>query len=878
MQFLRRDGMKFSVTMMSRCRSAKVHTMHAGDEPATPPSPWALAWRQSLRDLRAGELRLLLVAVTLAVAALTAVGFFADRLERGLGRDARQLLGGDALVASDRPTPQAFVDVARQRGLSVATTTTFPSMARAPDDRGGASRLVAVKAVSEAYPLRGRLKLRSAPGAPERDAAGAPEPGTAWVDASLLDALQLKMGDTLLLGDAALKVARIVAIEPDRGAGFQSFSPRVMLGHGDLAATGLVQPASRVTYRMAVASPTGRDADVSAFVRWTEEAVERQKLRGVRVESMESGRPEMRQTLDRAEKFLNLVALLAALLAAVAVAIASRDFAERHLDDCAMLRVLGQPQRSIAWAYAIEFGAVGALASGAGVLLGLAVHHVFVLLLAGLVQVELPPVGVWPALFGIGVGLTLLLGFGLPPVLQLARVPPLRVIRRDVGGLKAASLVVLGAGTIGFAALLVAVASDLRLGLIAVGGFAGAIAVFALLAWLAVRALQRLVPDSNAPRWLVLATRQIAARPAFAVLQVSSLAVGLLALMLLVLLRTDLIASWRAATPPDAPNRFVINIQPEQAQAFRSTLEAAGVQRYDWYPMIRGRLVAINSQPVSPERFSDERAKRLVEREFNLSHSDTLPGHNLVTRGAWKSEETGAASVEEGLATTLGLKIGDRLGFDIAGQLHEARITSLRKVDWGSMRVNFFVMFPVARMPDLPASVITAFRAPDKVPGFDNALARDFPNVTAVDVSAQIDQVQRVLGQVIRAVEFLFGFTLAAGLVVLFAAVSATREARAREFAVMRALGAGKQLLQRVQRAELAGVGALAGGLASIAAIVVGWALARYAFEFQWTASPWVPLAGTLAGALLALAAGWWGLREVLRRPVVETLRRATSE
>ena len=848
------------------------------DEPSGPPSPWALAWRQGMRDLRAGELRLLLVAVTLAVAALTAVGFFADRLERGLGRDARQLLGGDALVASDRPTPQAFIDEARQRGLSVATTTTFPSMARAPEDRGGASRLVAVKAVSEAYPLRGRLKLRAAPGAPELDAAGAPDPGTAWVDGSLLDALQLKMGDTLLLGDAALKIARIIAIEPDRGAGFQSFSPRVMLGHGDLAASGLVQPASRVTYRLAIASPIGRDADVSAFVRWTEEAVERQKLRGVRVESMESGRPEMRQTLDRAEKFLNLVALLAALLAAVAVAIASRDFAERHLDDCAMLRVLGQPQRSIAWAYAIEFGAVGALASSAGVLLGWAVHHVFVVLLSGLVQVELPPVGAWPALFGIGVGLTLLLGFGLPPVLQLARVPPLRVIRRDVGGLKTTSLLVLGAGTIGFAALLVAVAADLRLGLIAVGGFAVAIAVFALLAWLAVRALRRLVPDSSAPRWLVLATRQIAARPAFAVLQVSSLAVGLLALMLLVLLRTDLIASWRAATPPDAPNRFVINIQPEQAQAFRHTLEAAGVQRYDWYPMIRGRLVAINSQPVSPERFDEERAKRLVEREFNLSHSDTLPGHNQVTRGAWKAEETGAVSVEEGLATTLGLKLGDRLGFDIAGQLHEARITSLRKVDWGSMRVNFFVLFPVAQMPDLPATVITAFRAPEQVPQFDNALTRDFPNITAVDVSAQIDQVQRVLGQVIRAVEFLFGFTLAAGLVVLFAAVSATREARAKEFAVMRALGAGRQLLQRVQRAELAGVGALAGALASIAAIAVGWALARYAFDFEWTASPWVPLVGTLAGALLALAAGWWSLRDVLRRPVVETLRRTTSE
>ena len=841
------------------------------------PSLWSLAWRQTRRDFRAGELRLLLVAVTLAVSALTAVGFFADRLERGLARDARQMLGGDAIVASDQPPQQSFVEEARSRALSVANTTSFPSMGRAPEAQGGASRLVAVKAVSEAYPLRGRLKLKDSPSGRTLDAAGAPERGTVWVDTSLLDALQLKMGDALLLGDASLRIARLIVVEPDRGAGFMSFAPRVMLNHVDLAATGLLQPASRVTYRLAVASPIGRDADVAAFVRWVEIQVEQRGLRGVRIESMESGRPEMKQTLGRAEKFLNLVALLAALLAAVAVAIASRDFAQGHLDDCAMLRVLGQPQRSIALAYSLEFGFVGALASAAGVALGLSVHYVFVWLLAGLLNVELPPPGAWPALFGLGVGLTLLIGFGLPPVLQLAQVPALRVIRRDVGALKGASLVVLGAGALGFAALLLAVSADWKLGLIAVGGFAGAAALFALLSWLAVLVLKRAVPETRAPRWLVLATRQIAARPAFAVLQVSALAVGLLALVLLVLLRTDLVASWRAATPVDAPNRFVINIQPEQSAAFQQTLAAAGVKNYDWFPMIRGRLVAINDKAVAPDSFVDQRAKRLVEREFNLSHDAKLPSHNRVVGGQWRANEADALSIEEGLAQTLGVKVGDRLRFDIAGSAREGRVTSVRKVDWGSMRVNFFVMFPSAAMPDLPATTIAAFRAPDQ-PGFDNALARDFPNVTTVDVSAQIGQVQRVLDQVVRAVEFLFGFTLAAGLVVLFAAVSATREARAREFAVMRALGAGRRLLAQVQRAELLGVGALAGLLASLAAMLVGWALARYAFEFAWSASWWVPLGGGAAGALLALGAGWWGLREVLRRPVVETLRRAAQE
>ena len=857
--------------------------------PPRPPSIAALAWRQTLRDLRAGELRLLAVAVTLAVAALAAVGFFADRLGGGLQRDARQLLGGDAVVGSDQPAPPELEAKARALGLVLAHSTSFPSMARAPEELGGAVRLAAVKAVGPGYPLRGELQLRSAPGAPLQSVAAGPRPGSVWVDAGILDALQLKVGEPLQLGDAELTIERIIVVEPDRGTGFSSFAPRVMLAQADLQGTGLVQPASRVSYRLAVAAPPGLsaargDALVREFVRFAQERIKAVPLRGVRVESLESGRPEMRQALDRAHKFLNLVALLAALLSAVAVGIAARDFAARHLDDCAMLRVLGLSQRRIAGAYALEFGLLGLLASAAGVGLGLAVHHVFVWLLAGLVNTALPPPGPGPAFFGMGVGMTLLLGFGLPPVLQLARVPPLRVMRRDMGSPKASSLGVLAAGTGGFVALLMSVSADTTMGAITVGGFAAAIGVFALCSWLAVTLLRRAMPEigrarwwtlgATAPRWLVLATRQIAARPAFAVLQVSALAVGLLALVLLVLLRTDLVSSWRQATPADAPDRFVINLQPEQAGAYRALLAGAGVKGDDWYPMIRGRLVSLNGQPVDPARFTDPRASRLAEREFNLSHSAQVPAHNEVVAGHWTADEADALSVEEGLATRLGLKLGDRLRFDVAGQVVQGRITSLRKVDWGSMRVNFFVLFPRSRMDGVPLSYISAFRAPAAV-GFDARLSREFPNITVIDVSASIAQVQRVLDQIIRAVEFLFAFTLVAGLVVLFAAISATREERAREFAIMRALGAGARLLGQVQRAELLGVGALAGLLAAVAAVSVGWLLARYAFEFNWSPSPWVLLAGPAAGALLALAAGWWGLRDVLRSPVLATLRRA---
>ena len=871
-----------------------------------------LGWRTLRRDLRAGELRLLIVAVTLAVAALTAVGFFADRLKGGLERDALQLLGGDAVLRSDAATPAAFIAKARALGLQSISTVTFPTMGRATDEDGGASKLVAFKSVPEGYPLRGNLKVADSTEDAGQATRDIPAPGSAWADASLLDALDLKLGQTLLMGDASFKLTRIIVQEPDRGAGFINFSPRVMINQADVAATGLIQPASRINYRFAVA---GDDQAVKAYVKWATEEIskpaEQSGVRGVRLESLESGSPEMRQTLDRAEKFLNLVALMAALLSAVAVAIVARSFAAKHLDDCAMLRVLGQPQRTIALAYTVEFVLAGLVASGLGVALGFAVHHGFVLLLAGLVETALPAATLWPVAFGMGMGLTLLLAFGLPPVLQLAQVPPLRVIRRDVGNLKPGSLAVLGVGMAGFAALLVAASSDLKLGLIAVGGFAGAVLVFAAASFAAVKLLRASVNETTAPRWLVLATRQLSARPVYAVVQTSALAVGLLALMLLVLLRTDLISSWRNATPPDAPNRFVINVQPEQSEAFQKALRDGGVKKYDWFPMIRGRLVAVNGKAVTPDDFLEDRAKRLVDREFNLSNAAEKPGHNQIVAGRWTAEEKGAISVEEGLAKTLGLKLGDSLRFDMGGQLSEAKITSLRKVDWGSMRVNFFVIYPVAQLADVPVSYISAFRAPEpRAPvagqapprraapskasplrgqrstqsderggqgsqSFDNELVKAFPNITNVDMSSTLAQVQRVLDQVIRAVEFLFGFTLAAGLVVLFAAITATREERAREFAIMRAVGARASLLRQVQRAELAGVGLLAGFLASIVALIVGWALARYVFDFNWTGSWTVPLFGSLAGAVLALAAGWWGLRSVLNTPVVETLRKA---
>ena len=850
-----------------------------------------MAWHNGSRNWRAGRWRLMVVAVALAVAALTAVGFFADRLQGGLARDAGALLGGDAVVRSDEQPPQAILDLALASGLATSTSIRFPTMARAPDAFGGEARLVSLKTTDQRYPLRGNLRV--ADGTTEallstdRAVSGGPPVGQAWADASLLESLNITVGDSILLGTTELKMTQVITLESDRGGGFMSFSPRLMINAQDIEATGLVQPASRVNYSFSVAG----DADaVRQFTDSVQALIDKSSdgeasadmaARGLRLDSLEEGRPETTQTLARAEKFLNLVAMLTALLCAVAVAIGARGFAASQLDTCAMLRVLGLSQRTIARSFMVEFYAVGLLAALLGVALGWGVHWVFVWLLAELVKTELPAASLWPVVTGLGVGLSLMTAFGVAPILQLSKVPPLRVMRRETGDLRPASVWVWAAGLLGFCALLLVVSRDLVMGAAAVGGFAISIVLFAGVSWLALRALRFSVREDTAPRWLILATRQLVARPGLAVVQVSSLAVGLLALALLVLLRTDLIASWRDATPADAPTRFVINIQPDQAQAFQDQLRQAGVTDYDWYPMFRGRLVNINGEAVRSDAYEDPRAQRLVQREFNLSHSAELPLKNVIVDGDWTAGEAGTISVEEGLANDLGLKVGDTMGFDVAGDVVSARISDLRRVDWASMRVNFFALFPVAEMPDMPITYISAFRAPETsavgpdgiVRSFDNQLVRNFPNVTNINTATTLAQVQRILDQVIRAIEFLFGFSVVAGSVVLFAAITHTRAERAREYAILRAVGARSALLRQVQRAELAGVGLLAGAMASSAAMVLGWVLAKQVFEFNWYPPLWVPVVGALCGAGLALLAGWWGLREVLNTPAWQTLR-----
>jgi putative ABC transport system permease protein len=826
-----------------------------------------LSWILTLRDWRAGELRLLLVALVVAVAALSSVGFFVDRMKQALSLEARQLLGADLVLASDGPLDDALMREVRAAGARVASTVTFPSMAIV----GDRAQLASVKAVSDGYPLRGALRGAEAPNVPDRAVQGGPARGRAWADPQLAQALGLSVGEHLQLGEVDLVLDKIITYEPDRGANFVNFAPRLMIALDDLAATALVQPASRVTYRMLAAGDATGIARVEARLRAG-------LARGQRLETLESGRPELRVTLERAEKFLALVALLTAVIAAVAIALATRRFAERHLDGCAVMRAIGVPQARLSAVLVLELAWVGIAGGIAGCLIGWTIHWGLVGAIANVIDLPLPLPGMAPAIQAIAAGGVLLLGFGAWPFLRLAGVPPLRVLRRELGSAPAGAIGSLLVAVGAFAVLLFWLADDRRLALIALGGFGAGIL---LLVGVSLGLLQALGPlramlaaSARSPA-LRLALASWTRRRGTTIAQTSALSIGLMALLLLTVTRTDLLDTWRKASPPDAPNRFVINIQPDQVEAVRSALGGLGIERAELYPMIRGRLIAINGRDIGPEAYQDERARRLVDREFNLSYSERQPGHNRTISGRWLDPEADEVSVEQGIASTLGLKVGDELAFDVAGVRRVARVCGLRKLAWDSMKVNFFMITSPRVLAGQPQTLITAFHQPGAGPGrkADSELVRAFPNLTVFDMGNIVRQVQTMLDQVVRAIEFLFLLTLAAGAVVLYAALASSRDERTRDAALMRALGASRVQLVRAQIWELGLAGALAGLLAAAGALSIGLVLASQVFQFEYSPRWAGLLGGVLAGIVVAVGAGLVGLRGVLNAPPLTTLR-----
>jgi len=836
------------------------------------------AARSLRRDLRAGELTLLALAIAIAVGALAAVGLFSERMRVALGQEARQILGADLVLSSDR-MPAAELDAqAREAGLTLTRTVVFPSMVGS----GDALRLGSIKAVGTGYPLRGQVQLMR--GAGEAVAAtDIPAPGSVWLDEALMATLAVKPGDMVTLGSSKLRVEAAITFEPDRGASFVNFSPRVMLRLDELEATGLVQPASRVTWRLLVAGdPRAVDRFQSGLTL----------QRGQRIETLQAGRPELRTTLDRAEQFLALVALLTALLSAVAIGLGAQRFAQRHVDGIAVMKALGATQGDLVVVTLIELALLGLGAGVFGVLAGWAAQAALVGLAAPMLKTSLPPPTWIPALQSLAAGMVLLLGTAMGPLRALAGVPPLRVLRRDLPAPSAGTWQTAIATFLTFAALVVWAVRDVKLALLGLGGFVAGTLVFVLAAAMAVRSsgwLRSVIGLAGGDRAVLrVALASWSRRKGASIAQTAALAVALMALVLLTVTRDDLLSSWRKASPADAPNRFLINIQPDQRDAVRETLERsmkeAGLAAPELFPMVRARLVAIDAKPIVSETLGD-RARSMVDREINISYAENAPSYNEMIEGRDVAKGAAELTAEEGLAKVLGLKLGSRLTFDVAGEPLELTLVGIRKLAWDSMRVNFFLMASPGAMAERPQSWITAFREPNVESKLESklesksgssvadSLVRRFPNLTVFDTDNLIRQVQSILDRVSAAVEFLFAFTLAAGLVVLSAALAGSQDERTHESAILRALGASRSQLVRAQAVELMLGGAASGLLASLGAVLLAWLLAHSVFDFPFVPRWWTIPTTMAAGGLGSLIVGWIGLRKVLGSPPIEALR-----
>jgi putative ABC transport system permease protein len=833
-----------------------------------------LAWRQLRRDLASGDIRILVAALALAVVAVTAIGFVTDRADRALAIEANRLLGGDAVVRGDAPIGGALRAAASAPGLARAETVEFQSMIRVGEGGEAALRLGDVRALGKGFPLRGRFTIADARG--EHDADGVPAPGTLWMTRAGADQLGARIGDMVAIGDSRLALAALVVQEPDAAMDYFNVAPKVFLDLDDLPATGLVQEGSRIRYRLVVAG------DASAVERFTR--VAKASLgRGQRLETAADARPEIRSALDRAGRFLGLAALVSVVLAAVAVAMAARRHGERHLSGAAVMRCLGASQRTLVGIHVGEMLLLGLFASALGVAVAFALQWMVGAWLARALQLSIPPAGWLPALQGLAVGIVVLLAFAAPPVLALRRVSALRVLRRDLDRAEPAAWAVLLAGFAGLAALVWWKAGSATLGGAMLLGIGATFAALALLAWAMVALVRRLRARLRGSLRYGLAN--VTRRAGTSVAQVTALGLGLMALLLLTFVRTDLLDRWQLSLAQDAPNRFIINVQADQVAPVREFIVAQGLQAPVLVPMVRARLVARNGEAVRADevaqRVGDEggdarQAQRRADREFNLSFADALGDDNKVVAGRFWGEAPPSRpefSVEERFAQSLGWKLGDRIAFDVAGRRLEGRVTSLRSVDWESFKPNFFVLASPGALDGFPASYITAASVPASKPRFTADLVQRFPNLTVIDIDAVLRQVRAIGDQVSTVVQAVFWFAFAAGVLVLLAAIGASQDERLLEGGVMRVLGGSRRQLRLAQASEFAAIGLLAGLVAAVAASVLSGVVARQVFDLPWQPDLLMAAAGAALGMLAALLAGLFATRRVVDAPPSVTLR-----
>lgn len=829
---------------------------------------WQMAWRLFRRDWLSGELRLLALALVVAVTAVCSVGFLADRVSSGLNDNAGQVLGADLLFESDTPIEPEVLEHAGALGLQTAKTWQFPSMVTFGDH----SRLASIKVVSANYPLKGTVTLQEADQSKQSDARQSvqtiPPAGTAWVDPALLAQLQASPQAPLRVGMSTLQVSAIIENEPDRNVAFVNIAPRLMMNEADMQATGLLVPGSRVKETLLLAG----DGDAVRQMRvWLTD----RPAKGRQIIGTDSARPEIRASLDRAEQFLSLVSVLSVMIASVAIALAARRFSSRHQDGLAVMRSLGATQGTILRLVAIEFLLIATFASVVGVILGLALHYVLMYFLAGLIPATLPAVSWAPGLAGLVTGWVLAFGFSVIPVMHLSRVPPLKALRRELDVATGRPLIAIAVGIFIWVGLLLLHTGNTTLALISAGGFIGAMLVCAFITWIILRLLAKLRHRLVSRPVLRFALAGLVNRRGMTVVQICALTLGIMIILLLGLLRTDLLAAWQNNLPPDAPNRFLINIQEEQKSTLGEMFAAAGLDAPLLDPMVRGRLVRIGDKDVDPSAYASERTQRLAEREFNLSWLTQLPASNRIASGRWLDPAAAEVSFEDDIAAQLGVKLNDEVTFDVAGEPVSAKVTSLRTVKWDSMQVNFFAILSPAVLQDKPATWITAFHLPEQKAAFTQDVVSQFPNITVFDVSGILRQLQTILDSVAAAVQFLFVFTLAAGIVVLSTAFLSTQDERMYEAGLLRAMGATSRQLDQAQRSELIVIGVVSGTLAAGFAILIAQLLAVQVFDITLKTGimPWI--SGIVLGMVASWAGGKMALRAVKNTPPLLILRSA---
>lgn len=823
-----------------------------------------LALKQLRREWRGGELIILLASLTIAAAAVSTVGFLADRVGEAMRTSANAALAADLDIRGPTPLPPAYAKLAREHGLDTTGTVEFPSVVL----NGGESQLAEIHAVNAGYPLRGEVRIGPVPYGPSYAAVEIPERGTVWAAPRLLTALGARVGDTLQVGAGKLKIAAVLAYAPGEGIDFIQFAPNLFINAADLPATRLVRPGSRVGYHLLVAGSKAQLADFRA-------ALQPRLREADRVVSIRDTRPEVRNPLTQGENFLRLAALVAVLVAAVAVAMTARQYAARRIDTVAVLLTLGMPRNRLVALLVAQLALLGVAGAAIGSAIGFGVETGLVALFSEMLPMRLPPPGWAPALTAFGVVLLLLAGFALAPILRLRGTPPARILRRDLGPRPANGFVIWGAALAALIALLAWQSGSVRLTLYVFGALAGTAVLLALGATILLWALTPL--RSRVGTAWRFGLGNLWRRGGQSVVQIAAFGLGLSVLLWLTLVRVDVFRAWQNTLPPNVPNQFIFNIQPGDVARLRDFFSEHKLPAPVLHSMTRGRLVGVNGHHVTAEDFDNERAGHLLNREANVSDQRYLQRENHITAGRWWDHPTRGAhlvSVDDEIAHALGIEPGDTLTFSFAGDKVTLKVASLRKIDWRSFHPNFYFVTPPGLLYAYPTTFITSVHlSPKQAPALVD-LVRMLPGITVVDVGAIINTVQRIITEASHAVAYVFGFTLFAGVLVLLAAVHATRDERRYESALLRTLGAGRSMVFKGVVTEFATLGLLAGGLGGLAALGAGFLLTQQVFDLPYHVNPWIVPAGLVGGTIVVAVTGIAATRRAVSRPPVETLAR----